>query len=637
TKICQILRKRSTPLWFQELTDEQCAICDQFLDAIGEDTDERTFHRTERLLRELGIYPVCPRRILRTALILCNGNDLSFIWLLLELHYIRSPGKDSASQTKDYSVNERLLLSAITHLDMMTTLRGLEKVLPPKKPKDSTTPVSLANTETQNSKSPFPRSISPYLRHQKVVVTGFTIPIKIQPHRDEFLGRYKKYRDPEYIIRNEESRWFSRCSGSRRNLYSSEYYFSADDSQYMCSSSNCSINSAGEVVMTLLNDHIRNMVARVECCQMLCPKHHHLDEQAAKVLEILQRNTSTREVLMQAVRAQCVRWADEEQQDDAKRQVENLLKRLADEAVTMAILEPTNDCPECWERFDVQKKVLKGQKCTCTESEASDTLVPESITQEYPRYFRFCDKPVPYEFDHDQIFYGDERVEPACPIKCAIQRALGLEQTGTIKDAEIELAIEKFAKMSWDEELKHWQEQMTNDNERETPSVTIDPLEVNYIETTDVSVLQDLLKRALRRLAENPMYLLATFPCADQLPILVAWIRDRYGVPIDAQERKKALQESRHFWDYLIPRATAVRWPSRTDTGLKLQVNWNYKAKLESKASSLMYKFYRKFKNVQIQEGRVWWTSMVPYHAGPDRFRQTFAAYFPNCEPAMTP
>uniref|UniRef100_A0A8W7P6H3 DUF4771 domain-containing protein n=1 Tax=Anopheles coluzzii TaxID=1518534 RepID=A0A8W7P6H3_ANOCL len=517
-KICKILRKRSTPLWFQELTDEQCAICDQLLDAIADDTDERTFHRTSALLRKLGVYPICPNRVLRTSLILCNGNDLSFIWLLLELHYIRSPGQDNNSpRAKDYTINERLLLSAIAHLDMMTTLRGLEKVLPPKKP---TRPTSVAASvaETSHRKSPFPRTKSPYLQRQKVFVTGFTVPVKIQPHRDEFLGRYAKYRDPEHIIRNEESRWFTRCGGSRRNLYSSD------------------------------------------------------------------------------------------------------------------------DCPECWERFEVQKQMLKGQKCNCTESEGSDTLVPESMANVDQRYFKFCDKPVPYEFDHDKIFYGDERDEPTCPIKCAIQRALGVDQAGRIKDTDIDQAIERFAKMTWEEEVKHWQERTkATDDDHKSPSVTTDPLDVKYIEATDGTDLQDLLKRALRRLTENPMYLLATFPCVDQLPILQAWIRDRYDVPIDPREREAALLESKHFWNYLIPRATSVRWPSRKDTGLQLQVNWNYKTKLETTAASLMYKFYRKFKNVQIQEGRIWWTSMVPYHSGPDRFRQTFSAYFPNCEPAMVP
>uniref|UniRef100_A0A182NPD3 DUF4771 domain-containing protein n=1 Tax=Anopheles dirus TaxID=7168 RepID=A0A182NPD3_9DIPT len=339
---------------------------------------------------------------------------------------------------------------------------------------------------------------------------------------------------------------------------------------------------------------------------------------------------------MQAVRAQCAQWTEQELIEDGKRQVESLLKRLVDEAVTMAILEPAKQCPECQERFAMQQKLLKGQKCTCAESESSETLVSESVAQLKQRYFRFCDKPVPFEFDHDQIMGREKHQEPVCPIKCAIQRALGVEQTES--GADVDQAIERFAKMTWDEETKHWREQMARKSVRqESTSATTDPLELDYFDTKDVSVLQELLKRALRRLADHPLYLLASFPNVDQLPILKAWIRDRYGVPITAQERSIALLESKHFWDYLIPRATGMRWPTRKDTGLRLEVNWDYKTKLESMAGSMMYKFYRKYKTVQIQEGRLWWTSMVPYHAGPDRFRRTFSAYFPNCEPELFP
>uniref|UniRef100_A0A182W9C6 DUF4771 domain-containing protein n=1 Tax=Anopheles minimus TaxID=112268 RepID=A0A182W9C6_9DIPT len=638
-KMCKILRKRSTPLWFQELTDEQCAICDQFLDAIVDDTNERTFYRTKLLLRKLGIYPICSKRILRTALILCGGNDISFIWILLELHYIRRPSKDGTRPAKEYTINERLLLSAIAHLDMMTTLRGLEKILPPKKPTHGTTQVDEKGTEPSCPRSCCSRSKSPYLHRQKVIFTGYTVPVQVEPHRDEFLGRYEKYRDPEHIIRNEASRWFTRYGGSGRNLSSCDYYYSADDTQDICSSTSSvhSINSASAVVMALLDDHIRNMVARQECCQLLCPKHHQLDEQGEKFLGILKRSTAARDILMQAVRAQCVQWADEELQDDARRQVESLLKRLVDEAVTMAILEPANECPECRERFEIQQKLLQGQKCTCVESDGSDTLVPESVANLNQRYFKFCDKPVPFEFDYGTIFHGFEQKDPVCPIKSAIQRALGVKESHIIRDIDIEQAVEKFAQMTWDEEKKHWQEQMAKDVRQESPSPRTDPLEVEYIDTKDVSYLQDLLKRALRRLAEHPKYMLATFPCADQLPILKAWIRHRYGVPITPKERKTALKESKHLWNYLIPRTTQMKWPSRKDIGLKLQVNWNYKSKLESTAGKLMNKFYRKFKTVQIQEGRLLWTTMVPYHSGPDRFRETFSAYFPNCEPRMIP
>uniref|UniRef100_A0A182R033 DUF4771 domain-containing protein n=1 Tax=Anopheles farauti TaxID=69004 RepID=A0A182R033_9DIPT len=647
-KMCKILRNRSVPLWFQELTDEQCQVCDQLLDAIADDTVERTYHRTEALIRKLGVYPVCPKRILRTALILCNENDISLLWILLELHYIRRPGKEAAARVKEYTINERILFSAIAHLDMMTTLRGLEKVLPPKKPivtKVATEKEENA-TEKQTQSSKPSSGKSPYLRPQSVFHTGFSVPVEVQPHRDEFLGRYEKYRDTEYVIRSEATRWFTNYGGSRRNMFSCKYYISSEDQQDSLSTcSDHSTTSASAVVRTLLDDNIRNMIANIECCQLLCPKHHQLDERDDNILRMLNRNTAVQDVLMRTVRAQCAQWTKQELAEDGKRQVESLLKRLIDEAVTMAILEPAKECPECQERFDMQKKLLKGQKCSCAKLEDSETPVSESVDQLKCRYFRLCDKSVPFEFDYDRIFETEKQKEQICPIKCAIQRALGVEQAESSVD--VDEAIEKFARMTWEEEMKHWKEQMAGKSVRqESKYVLIDPLELDYIDTKNVSELQKLLKRALRRLAEHPLYLLATFPNVDQLPILKAWVRKRYGVPVSAQERTIALMESKHFWDYLIPRATGLRWPTRKDrrsrradeeAGLELQVNWDYKTQLESMVGSMMYKFYRKYKTLQIQEGRLWWTSMVPYHAGPDRFRRTFLAYFPNCEPERLP
>ncbi|XP_053671008.1 uncharacterized protein LOC128721294 [Anopheles nili] len=632
TKIFKILHDRTSPLWFQELTDKQCTLCDQLLDAIIDDTDERTFHRTQEILKNLGVYPSCPRRVLRTALILCNRNDISFVWILLELHFIRRPAKEVAGREKDYSINERLLLSAIAHLDMMTTLRGLEKVLPPKKKSLDLKPEDRTNRPKTLSKCPK----SPYMNRQKVLVTGYTVPIQVQPHRDDFLGRYEKYRDPEFIIRNEESRWFSKRNGSQRNLFSSEYYFYSEEPEDTTSTTSVkSSTSASIVVKALLDDHIRNMITQIECCELLCPKHHEVDSQGMKLLQILKRDTPAQSVLMQAVRAQCAQWTEEELRADSKRQVESLLKRLINEAVTMAVIEPASECPECLKRFDMQKKLLKGQKCTCVETDSLDTLVTESMTNLNKRYFRFCDKSVAFEFDYDKILDNDTRREPSCPIKGAIQRALGVEQTES--RADVDRAIEKFTKMTWDQEIKHWNDQMAQDNKKDTTCENTDPLEVDYIDTKDLSVLQNLLKRALRKLAEQPMYLLATFPDVDKLPILIAWIRKRYDVPVCAPERGMSLLESKHFWNCLIPYATHMRWPTRKDTGLQEAVTWDYKTRLESMTDKLMYKFYRKFKNVQIQEGRLLWTSMVPYHAGADRFRRTFSAYFPNCEPDVLP
>uniref|UniRef100_A0AAG5DML4 Uncharacterized protein n=1 Tax=Anopheles atroparvus TaxID=41427 RepID=A0AAG5DML4_ANOAO len=638
----KILRKRSSPMWFQELTDEQCSICDQILDAIGDDLDERTFHRSKGLLRKLGIFPLCQDRITRTALMLCNRNDISFLWLLLELYYIRRPGRTGTTELEaGYSINERLLLSSIAHLDMMTTLRGLDMILPPRKRLNSDK-VEDKKTGTALSSKESPLISSPYKKPFVVKKTGYTVPLKMHPHRDEFLGRYSRYRDPEYIVRNEESRWFAKCSGSGRNLFSCKGYISVSQDATESETETESLHSAEAIVKALLDENIRKMIDRVECCKMLCPKHHTLDEGCTNLLWSLQRNTPVREALMASVRSQCARWKEEELRSDGKRQVENLLSRLVDEAVSLAILEPAGNCPDCWQRFDMQQKLRLGQKCVCSTSEDKATIRATSMEETKQQYFKFSkiDSSHPYQFHYGNIFEDDEerqKEQLACPIKSAIRRTLLVEND--TENVDVDHAIDNFMRSTWHEELKNQRERLVEEQNKlkQMQPQETDLLSKDYIETKDATVLQKILKSALRRLAEHPMYILATFPEVDKLPILIAWIRDRYGVPIGPSERAAALLESKLFWDTLIPRATAVRWPTRKDTGLKSTINWNYKKKLEAKAGKLMCTFQRRFKNVQVQEGRLWWTSMVPYHAGADRFRQTFSAYFPNCEPSIVP
>ncbi|KFB49681.1 hypothetical protein ZHAS_00017982 [Anopheles sinensis] len=632
----KILRKRSSPMWFQELTDEQCSICDQMLDAIGDDLDESTIYRSKNLLRKLGIFPVCQDRIIRTALILCNRNDISFLWLLLELWYIRRPRKTEVTHETGYSINERLLISSIAHLDMVTTLRGLDMVLPPPKKVEN-----LKLQEKRNdTKRPSSARRSPYEKPLMIKSTGYTVPLDIQPHRDEFLGRYSHYRDPEFIVRNEESRWFARCGGSGKNKFSYQGYISATDDAMESEIKSESFQSANAIVQALLDEHVRNMVDRVECCQILCPKHHQLGEGCSNILQQLQGNATVREALMASVRAQCAQWKEEELLTEGKQQVNNLLGRLVDEAVALAILEPIGSCPECWQRFDMQQKLRSGQKCVCANSKESVTIPTPSEANPKQLYFKMCiDKAQPYEFDHAKIFDDDERRKEnlACPIKRAIQRALrGKDDTGNV---DIDRLILNFMRNTWQKELKQQNERLKIEKaaKNQQQPVEKDLLDMEYVTTKDVAVLQKLLKRALRKLADHPMYILATFPEVDKLPILIAWIRDRYGVPVSRQERAAALQESKIFWDTLVPRVTSVRWPSRKDTGLKTTVNWNYKIQLEQMASKWMQKFHRTFNNVQVQENRLWWTTMVPYHAGVDRFRRTFCAYFPNCEPLMVP
>ncbi|XP_050092328.1 uncharacterized protein LOC126575601 [Anopheles aquasalis] len=619
--IMNILHQRSSPLWYQELTDQQCAVCDRLLDAIADDMDERTVNRSKGLLRSLGVFPLCPSNIVRTALILCNRNDISFLWTLLELHYMRrEDAKATSSSPMNYSINERLLLSAIAHLDMMTTLRGLDKILPTKVPTGELKSKGKKATGAPGECQP---GSSPYLqRRQTVKKTGYTVPVRFQPHKDEFLERYERYRDPEYVIRNEATRWFARYDNARQSLSSGEEPFASSSETETGSMEG---SSPRAIAQRVLDGEIRDLIKRVDCCQLLCPKHHALSD-----------DSSTRAALMEAVEAVRTKWAAEEQpKPEPHEHVSDLLKHLIDKAVTLAILDPANDCTECRQRYEMQEALLRGETCVCLP-EDNPPVALLSASASKGRYFRFQDWPVPFKFDYREIL--GPRCDTACPIKDTIRRAFDLHASAS-GSTTISEGIERIVKMTWKEESNHWNEQM-EENRRLAKNRTIEPrnpLDVNDIDTKNSRDLKELLKRALHELAKNPKYILATFPDVHKLPLLVAWIRQRYACPISPEERRTALLASRYFWEYLIPHATSARWPVRDDAGYEEKVNWNYKQKLEAKVKTLMNRYYRRLKKVDIQEGRLWWASMVPYHAGPDRFRRTFYAYFPNCEPKAVP
>lgn len=283
----KILDERAIPLWFQELSDSQVEALNRLLEAIRDDIDEDTVLRCRGLIRCLGVYPLCPARIFREALIMSHGNDLSFLWFLLELHY-------SKNRRQGYSNNERLLMSAICHLDMMTTLRGLEGILPPCAPKKPNR--ARRSCESLGWPTDSRHYCSPYLE-----------PIPVREPRKKCLrkkifqapfclDRYKRYCDPDFVIPNEASRWFAKQGRGNQTAPKSE----DDQREHVqrripLTASAC--GSAELIVRELLNDQIALMVGREEERQELCRKHQDMARRRKKLMDLLTKRSAVRWVL----------------------------------------------------------------------------------------------------------------------------------------------------------------------------------------------------------------------------------------------------------------------------------------------------------------------------------------------------
>ncbi|XP_062562343.1 uncharacterized protein LOC134225919 [Armigeres subalbatus] len=628
-KMNQILDGRAIPLWFQELSDNQVESMNGLLEAIRDDIDEGTIVRCRESIRSLGVYPLCPANIFQEALIMSHANDLSFLWFLLELHY-------SKNRQQGYSNNERLLMSAICHLDMMTTLRGLESVLPPPVPRKKTR--ARRSCESLGWPTDARHYCSPYLEPQRV-----REPRKQCFRRKDFrapfcLDRYKQYRNPDFVIPNEASRWFAKQV--RANQTPAPEQTGEDQKELMQRKIPLTISACGSaelIVRELLNDQIALMVGREEEYQQLCRKHQDMDRRRKKLMDLLTKRSNVREKLNEEVK----KAQDEQKQSDElareNRLIHILLRKLIDDSVVTCMITPRGNCPECWASFERQRKLLDGTQCSCDKEPGIfclRSMLKKNQKQSMLKYFHCCRGTVPFEFDYRKILEDDVQ-RPGCPVKKAIRIALGMEENGDVDESA---AVDRCMKEMWRCELKLWNERFLKGREEaEEKKTEIDLLDFECIESKDPEFLQQLLKRALLKLCEHPKYVLATFPEAYRVPFLTAWMQNRYGAVPSKWDRDQLLHESKFFWEWLIPRVTAMRWPVCKDLGMHGRVNWNYKTRLERKAQQQLSAFYRKFKRVQMLENRLFWSTMDPYRTNVDRFRQVFFDYLPNCEPLIGP
>lgn len=286
----KILDRRSFPLWFQELSDRQVVATNLLLEAIRDDLDEDSVFRCRELIGGLGVYPLCPSKIFREALVMSRGNDLSFLWFLLELHY-------SKNRRLDYTNNERLIMSAICHLDMMTTLRGLESILPPPASKKKSCRPKRSS-ESLGWPTGAEHYCSPYLEPQRVPEPCLkrSSNKRFQPKVPRFcLNRYKQYRNPDFVIPNEASRWFAK----RVRTNQTDPIDDGDEErkeimQRKIPLSSTACDSAELIVRELLNDQIALMVGREQERMELCRKHQDMERRRKKLMGLLTKRTEVR-------------------------------------------------------------------------------------------------------------------------------------------------------------------------------------------------------------------------------------------------------------------------------------------------------------------------------------------------------
>jgi len=155
--------------WFTNLSDFQVQAILALEFSIRDDHAEATVYRTQFCLNRLGVTPMVKVRMLRKLLGVCRGSDLAFLYFLLEACY----------KGAGFAYSERILMSAITYLDLEMTMRELDRILPPgverlKRTKSIAPPVATTSISLPTRRVSDLRSVrSPYftlLNHQIALI-----------------------------------------------------------------------------------------------------------------------------------------------------------------------------------------------------------------------------------------------------------------------------------------------------------------------------------------------------------------------------------------------------------------------------------------------------------------------------------
>uniref|UniRef100_A0A6P4E1Z6 Uncharacterized protein LOC108037200 n=1 Tax=Drosophila rhopaloa TaxID=1041015 RepID=A0A6P4E1Z6_DRORH len=207
------MRDRPAPVgatWFSNLSDFQVEAIEALAFSIRDDQAEATVYRTQFCLSRLGVTPMVKTRMLRKLLNVCRGSDLAFLYFLLEACY----------KGAGYVYSERILMAAITFMDLEMTMRELDRILPPgverlNRIKKSIAPLvattSISVPPTPNMRVSDLRSVrSPYftpLPKPKVPRGGSKFTTR-RPCLVVTFPFWPAGERPNYKV-NDENRWFA--------------------------------------------------------------------------------------------------------------------------------------------------------------------------------------------------------------------------------------------------------------------------------------------------------------------------------------------------------------------------------------------------------------------------------------------
>ncbi|XP_023168479.2 uncharacterized protein LOC111597823 [Drosophila hydei] len=589
-----VMKKYLEPLWYCGLSDVQMSALRGFRRALGDDILQGSTHRSRQMLVDLGIIPRPSSSGLKRLLDMSRGNDVAFLWFLKEMYY------KTSNHEAIYELNERIIMSSIFWLDLFPTLLELERVLPlPHKSvahqlkqehfkerrykakqlkhmKDLAKKIAQCQSTIKDDSSPYfqkvlfptprPRCHFAYRPKQPLSLPTIESHLTRNSIKSRWFGKYD-FHQTERIAR-------SVLNTQIANILST---LQSDKSHMTDLTSLCTHHMLISKTEESLNVKLAKMKA--ERSKQLMNVDKRREKNRRRVLEDLDRLTdryraefrkltqkerisSTRKRLMLDP---CDPGFVYLKKDDVDRLQDDIVCRIIDSRLGLHLpdkcIPPTvvdntpikkNSYPvpnrssaiESGDILELQlgprlsskpqsktgierKKVHTQETCQCRCSCSSD-------------YFELGTNALFHKFNYPKVFdsYKNEEKEEQQKIRLALIKSLREDDDNNCES--IDTLVDRSAKRIFREgiELFDKQYQKARWESLKGDSHTRIDLGYDYYDADDLDLMRNLLRMGLDRVARDQRFVLPTLPEVHLVPMLLEWIRARYGKRYSQSEHR---------------------------------------------------------------------------------------------------
>ncbi|KAH8241074.1 hypothetical protein KR026_011547, partial [Drosophila bipectinata] len=518
--------------WYRGLSPIQIKAANDLADAAQFDLEVNDSERTRNCLLRLGIRPM-PRRGQLTRIVkISRAQSLALLFFLFQQHY------NIDKLCRKYSVNGQLLLSAIAYLDLPTTFKALDKILPlPEKNSiKKEVVVTQKSVPERRILGQIGGNLSPYFQKQprpKVDRQDKRFVTKPPPFTVEIPNE-----NPE--TKEVDKRWFSdyKLQPFYRHI-------------------KATINSELCRLFEKLDNASQHSV-KGSNSQELCQFHEGARSRERQVFLVDQRK---RYLEMVDVGAREKRLTRDRIIKHLNRDVDEYLKKFGDKGWSPGLPAIRKvGCLACRGLVHVSlespPKVLcmTGERTRLYESNGPQFRLcgggVSKSNEPLTSYFRSPKLHVPYVFNYSQIFESEksktlgtseiiEREVVKSLVRSDDDEQIGDHFPNPIRREYIDQALCRCVRRIFEKSL------LVANTATKKPEENCLSYPVNkVIDPNDDKLMDQMLGDAFQTLRQDKELVLASLPDAHQIPEMREWIKRRFGKQYGLQSKKVHINTS---------------------------------------------------------------------------------------------